>query len=123
MNIPFSNIFNYLKKRAFLICFLLCGSVLFSFHKSNEPAAWIRINQPGYTPAETKVAVWCGKGNEQISSFRLVEAATGKTVYAAQSSKNFGAYGPFENTYRLNELINVLIQKGYQFQKVNELLQ
>ena len=87
--------------------FILMGVVLFtavsfSFLYPSETTAWIRINQLGYTPEGVKVAVWCGKGKQQISSFQLVDAATGKVIYTQKPGKNFGTYGPFENTYRLN---------------------
>jgi len=76
--------------------------ILFSFRNDGETGSWIRINQLGYTPEGIKVAVWCGKGMEQISSFQLIDSTTGKPVFTQKASKNFGAYGPFENTYRLN---------------------
>lgn len=76
--------------------------VLFSFDKKDEEnKSWIRINQLGYTPQGIKVAVWCSK-NEFISSFALIDSASGKTVLTKMAGKNFGAYGPFKNTYRLN---------------------
>ncbi len=65
-------------------------------------AAWIRINQLGYLPNGTKVAVWCGKGLKGISNWELVDAVSNKIVYRGTAGKNFGAYGPFTKTYRLN---------------------
>ena len=53
-------------------------------------------------PFRDKVAVWFSKNSHAVSSFRLVDAATGKTVYEQLASKNFGAYGAFNNTSRLN---------------------
>ncbi len=88
--------------KQYLIYFLLSAVILFSFRYSNEPVSWIRINQLGYTPAGIKVAVWCGKGSEKISTFNLVDEANGKIVYTKAASKNFGGYGPFDNTYRLS---------------------
>ena len=77
--------------------------ILFSFNKKNEESkSWIRINQLGYTPQGIKVAVWCSKNETSISSFSLIDSATGKTVFTNKAGKNFGAYGPFKNTYRLN---------------------
>ena len=77
--------------------------ILFSFNKKNEESkSWIRINQLGYTPEGIKVAVWCSKNETSISSFSLIDSATGKTVFTNKAGKNFGAYGPFKNTYRLN---------------------
>src|SRR5687768_12165766 len=74
---------------------------LLSFRKA-PAAAWIRINQLGYTPASKKVAVWGSKEEARIASFRLVDSATGRTVYSARAGRAFGAYGPFVQTYRLD---------------------
>lgn len=63
---------------------------------------WIRINLLGYTPQGIKVAVWCAKDATVISSFQLIDSATGKTVYQSPAGKSFNQYGPFKNTYRLN---------------------
>lgn len=64
--------------------------------------AWIRINQLGYKPASPKVAVWCSKDSASVTSFQLIDAETKKIVFSAKTSKAFGAYGPFRQTYRLN---------------------
>jgi endoglucanase len=81
---------------------LLIPVLLFSFKKNAENNSWIRINQLGYTPGGIKVAVWCSKGEAMISSFSLIDSASGKTVFTNNAGKKFGAYGPFKNTYRLN---------------------
>jgi endoglucanase len=72
-----------------------------SFNKK-ETLQWIRINQLGYTPGGVKVAVWCSKENAPITTFELIDSATGKKIFTATAGNNFGAYGPFTNTYRLN---------------------
>jgi endoglucanase len=72
-----------------------------SFHKK-ETLQWIRINQLGYTPGGVKVAVWCSQENASITTFELIDSATGTKVFTNSAGKNFGAYGPFTNTYRLN---------------------
>lgn len=76
--------------------------LLFSFGKKREENSWIRINLLGYRPSSPKVAVWCAKENQALKTFRVVEAASGKTVYTASAGKAFGAYGPFTQSYRLN---------------------
>ena len=83
-----------------LIVFMLA---LFS-HKRRDATEeqWIRINQLGYTPEGIKVAVWCAKDASSITTFQLIDSATGKTIYQSTAGKNFGNYGPFVNTYRLN---------------------
>lgn len=76
---------------------------LLSFWPKEEPAAWIRVNQLGYTPASVKVAVWCRKeANDVLTKFALVDAVTQKPVYSGKAGQNFGAYGPFAQTFRLD---------------------
>ncbi len=89
--------------RRYIFCsFLLAAVLLFSFQQKQTPQSWIRINQLGYKPGGTKAAVWCGKQNESIASFQLIDANTGKVVYTGRAGQAFGAYGPFTQTYRLN---------------------
>jgi len=91
-----------MKNSWYLMLVLLIVIGFLSFRNGYETTAWIRINQLGYTLDGIKVAVWCSKGNEKISTFSLVDSATGKIVYTHSSLQNFGAYGPFKNTCRLN---------------------
>jgi len=81
---------------------LLTFALLFSFTPEENTNEWIRINQLGYTPGGIKVAVWCSKDDNQITSFSLIDSATQKVVFTGNAGKTFGAYGPFTNTYRLN---------------------
>lgn len=67
-----------------------------------DSRSWIRINQLGYTPDGVKVAVLGSKRNKRISHFNVVSAHTGETVLKGKVGKNFGAYGPFRSSYRLD---------------------
>lgn len=80
---------------------LLLLPVLF-LSAQRDQHAFIRINQLGYLPAGIKVAVWASLENNTISSFQLVDSATGKTVYTASAGQAFGSYGPFQQSYRLD---------------------
>jgi hypothetical protein len=71
-------------------------------NKPETETAWIRINQLGYLPNGTKVAVWCSKGEKGISNWEVVDASSNKVVFKAAAGKRFGAYGPFQQTHRLN---------------------
>ncbi|MBA4057327.1 MAG: glycoside hydrolase, partial [Marivirga sp.] len=64
--------------------------------------SWIRINLMGYQPEGVKVAVWCTKSDESITSFQIIEVSTGKVIFESTAGKNFGAYGPFLQSHRLN---------------------
>lgn len=79
---------------------LLISILLLS--EANSQEAWIRINQLGYTPEGIKVAVWCSKGTSPLKEWSLVEAASGRTVFHGEAGKDFGAYGPFNKTCRLD---------------------
>jgi len=64
--------------------------------------SWIRINQLGYTPGGVKVAVLGSKESRNFKTFELVEAKTGKPVLKRKTGKDFGAYGPFSASFRLD---------------------
>jgi endoglucanase len=83
------------------IAFIILAFVALQ-NKPESETAWIRINQLGYLPNGTKVVVWCSKGEKGITNWQLVEAASNKVVYKGTAGKNFGAYGPFQQTHRLN---------------------
>ena len=79
---------------------LLLALCCLSFTPANQ--SWIRINLMGYKPAGIKVAVWCSKENQPLSTFQLVDAVTQQVVFENTAGKSFGAYGPFAQSYRLN---------------------
>lgn len=64
---------------------------------------WIRINQLGYTPESIKVAVIGAKmGHASITDFELIDANTNRSVLRKNIGKDFGKYGPFTASYRLD---------------------
>ncbi len=74
----------------------------FAFVANAQQSSWIRINQLGYSTHGVKVAVLASKLDLSNSSFELIDASTSQSVYKNKSSKNFGAYGPFASTFRLD---------------------
>jgi endoglucanase len=64
--------------------------------------SWIRINQLGYPSEGVKVAVLASKVKLNSSTFELIDASTSQSVYKNSSGKDFGAYGPFVTTFRLD---------------------
>ncbi len=62
----------------------------------------IRNNQLGYTPGGIKVAILGSRDGGTFQSFSLLDASTGQVVFSGQPGKNFGAYGPFVSTFRLD---------------------
>ena len=79
-------------------------------------SSWIRINQLGYLPKGTKVAVFGSKSAQTINSFQLINASTNQLVFQGAAGKNFGSYGPFKTTYRLN--FSLITKPGRYYVKV-----
>ena len=69
---------------------------------SVHAAGWIRINQLGYLPHATKVAVLISQEKVEVTQFELVDAYTGKTAYRSTATRNMGANGQMAATCRLD---------------------
>jgi endoglucanase len=82
--------------------FLSITIVLFSLTSLHSQNSWIRINQLGYSPDGVKVAVLAMKEKATITKFELIDVKTLRVVLEKAVSKNFGAYGPFLASYRLD---------------------
>lgn len=82
----------------------LCLFVLFFSPAYAQEAAqsWIRINQIGYKPENTKVAVFVSKGVQAVNIFQLVDQKNDRVVFKKKAGKDFGKYGPFNSSYRLD---------------------
>lgn len=78
---------------------------------------WIRINQLGYLPNGSKVAVWCSKENKPINSFELIDS-THQVVFTGKPGNSFGAYGPFQQAQRLD--FSKFNQSGKYFLRVGK---
>ncbi|HVI47477.1 MAG TPA: glycoside hydrolase family 9 protein [Chitinophaga sp.] len=90
-------------KQLLRLSMLLLFVVLTTSHKpADEPAAWIRINQLGYLTKGIKVSVWAAGNVAVPQAFTLLDSATGEIVFSASAGKDFGHYGPFLKTCRLN---------------------
>ncbi|MFD2571632.1 glycoside hydrolase family 9 protein [Spirosoma soli] len=81
---------------------LAVGLAAFIYRKEDSPVTVIRINLLGYRPANSKVAVWGTLTNQTISSFQLVDAQNDRLISTHPAGRAFGAYGPFQQTYRLD---------------------
>ncbi|MDO4826064.1 MAG: glycoside hydrolase family 9 protein [Bacteroidia bacterium] len=88
--------------RNLLVTALLAASAAFSA----AAGEWIRINQVGYLPNASKVAVYISNSPQprEVTSFTVIDAATGGTVYisAPGDIRNTGATGELTATFRLN---------------------
>ena len=63
---------------------------------------WIRINQLGYLPQATKVAVLMSRDAADIRSFTVVDAFTGQTVFTSGKVTPTGPLGQMKGTWRLD---------------------
>ena len=63
---------------------------------------YIRINQLGYISSSSKMAVAGIKANITVNNFELIDVTSSKTILRKTAGKNFGKYGPFIHTYRLD---------------------
>ena len=84
-------------KRISVIILLVALSTLVA-----QAGSWIRINQLGYLPDATKVAVMMSQDEVTVTSFELVDAYTGHTVYRSTAIRAMGAWGQMRETYRLD---------------------
>lgn len=81
-----------MKKALTTLLFLLCALTL-------SAEGWIRINQLGYQPQATKVAVYMG--DQVPAGFRLVNALTGEVVFTGKARPT-GPLGQMAATARLD---------------------
>ena len=84
----------------YIITILLCMTLSYSY--GQQSAAWIRINQLGYTPEGLKTAVLAAKTILHETTFELVDATSHHSVFSASTGRSFGSYGPFTDTRRLD---------------------
>lgn len=88
-----------IKRLISLIALVIWG---FTSNAQDNGQAWIRINQMGYSGSGIKVAVLGAKSNVKARNFEVVSVSSGKTVLKKGRGKNFGEYGPFAESYRLD---------------------
>lgn len=67
-----------------------------------QNSSWIRINQLGYSTQGVKVAVLASKAKSHHGSFELIDAKSLMVVYQNKIGDDFGEYGPFVTTFRLD---------------------
>jgi endoglucanase len=81
----------------------ICCAVLllFSFQQP-ETSSWIKVNLVGYKPNSIKVAVWCSKDKHTLTSFQVIDVQTKQVAFTGKPSQQYGHFGPFESSYRLN---------------------
>jgi peptidoglycan/xylan/chitin deacetylase (PgdA/CDA1 family) len=79
----------------------------------------IRINQLGYPVNGVKVAVWGSGQSLSASTFSIINVSDNSIVFTGDAGKDFGAYGPFAHTYRLN--FSAFNKKGKYMVKMDKI--
>ena len=79
---------------------------------------WVRINQLGYLPKATKVAVLMSDQPITVNNFQLVNAFTGKVAYTSNQVQAMGAMGNMKATFRLR--FSDFTQPGTYYIKVGQ---
>lgn len=79
---------------------------------------WVRINQLGYLPKATKVAVLMSNLPTTVDSFQLINAFTGKVAYTSNQVQAMGAMGNMKATFRLR--FSAFTQPGTYYIKVGQ---
>lgn len=64
--------------------------------------SWVRINQIGYLPEATKVAVFMSNEAVQVNGFELVDAFAGEVVWRSDTVRPTGSLGQMQTTCRLD---------------------
>ena len=83
-----------MKRIQSILIFYICLTSAYS-------QSWIRINQLGYKPNSTKIAVLSSKIEIKIDEFEIIDAISNKTVYTGKQFKEFGTYSSFKKNFRL----------------------
>ena len=79
---------------------------------------WIRINQLGYLPHSTKVAVFMSNDQTTVDGFELVDAFTGKVAYKSRQVRVTSPLKHMKYTCRLN--FSDFQQQGAYFIRVGK---
>lgn len=86
--------------RTILKSISISALLLLSCHK--QQSEWIRINQLGYRTNDIKTAVFMGTQPVELKYFRLVDAASGKTVLEKKEIVESEPLDPFKSCFRLS---------------------
>ena len=88
--------------RLFRNRFLLLAHLILLCISIAHAEKWIRVNQMGYLPNQSKVAVLMSRENCEVKTFDVVDFYTGKVLITLNNVKTCGRYGQMASTFRLN---------------------
>lgn len=84
-------------KRISFLCLLLLSTIMVVAQTS-----WVRINQLGYLPKSTKVAVFLSQNDEKNTTFELKDSKTNKTVFTGTATEHNAERWGMKKAFRLN---------------------
>lgn len=84
-------------KRISIFCLLLLSTIMVIAQTS-----WVRINQLGYLPESTKVAVFLSQNDEKNKAFELKDSKTNKTVFSGTATEHNAERWGMKKALRLN---------------------
>jgi hypothetical protein len=79
----------------------LLAALLLAAQPGTDSAAFVRVNQVGYRPADPKIAVVCALRPVGLTTFS-VEDARGRRVLGPRAVRPDAPFGPCVETYRLD---------------------
>ena len=88
--------------RLFRNRFLLLAHLILLCISIAHAEKWICVNQMGYLPNQSKVAVLMSRENCEVKTFDVVDFYTGKVLLTLNNVKTCGRYGQMASTFRLN---------------------
>ncbi len=100
-----------------VVCYLFLALIA---NGQRKAVTCIRINQLGYTPAGLKIAVLGCTEKIIAQNFSLINADNKNEMFSAPLGGDFGNYGPFNNTYRLD--FSAFSKKGKYFIRVDSIV-
>ena len=79
-------------------------SILLLFGPKASAGQWIRMNQLGYLPSSSKVAVLLSNEDISVEEFSIIDVYSGETVFRSSSSliRKTGRLQNMESTFRLD---------------------
>ncbi|MFH1037346.1 MAG: glycoside hydrolase family 9 protein [PVC group bacterium] len=90
-------------RRCFICSILPSVFLLTPAPRGQAAPRYLRTNQRGYLPGDTKVAIAFSDDDLSALSYRLIDSATGETAFGPQGmGADAGSYCAFSHNYRLD---------------------
>lgn len=88
--------------KIFLYFFILLLAPNSALNLKAEPEVYIRFNQLGFLPTDTKTAIVLSYNELQGKSFSVINAGSKEKIFSSSFVKNLGVYGNFPFSYSID---------------------